>query len=168
VSTPAVVYDLFDRLGEGRGHKLVLFDLNRQARIDPFIKPGVLLARIEAAERRRYDVALITNTDANTTEVSEFSKPAGSDSMASRPLGLSWPSEMFSLSHIALPFPEDDPLYGGRGDGAEKGGVSLGRLIPRGEKDVLIVPLDALMRISWNPFFPYLLDQIDQVVAVKP
>jgi hypothetical protein len=58
-----------------------------------------------------------------------------------------------------------DPLYGARGDGAERGGLSLGRLTPRGEKDVLIVPIDALMRVSWNPFFPYLLDQIDGAVA---
>ena len=85
--------------------------------------------------------------------------------MVSQPIGLSWPAEMFSLSHIALPFPEDDPLYGARGDGAERGGLSLGRLTPRGEKDVLIVPIDALMRVSWNPFFPYLLDQIDRAVA---
>ena len=37
--------------------------------------------------------------------------------------------------------------------------------MPRGEKDVLIVPIDSLMRVSWNPFFPYLLDQIDRAVA---
>ena len=165
VSTPAVVYDFFDRLGEGRGHHLVLFDLNRQARVDAFTRPGVLLPRIEAAARRDYDVTLITNADADTAEVSAISRAAGTDAMVSQPIGLSWPAEMFSLSHIALPFPEDDPLYGARGDGAEKGGLSLGRLTPRGEKDVLIVPIDSLMRVSWNPFFPYLLDQIERAVA---
>jgi hypothetical protein len=123
------------------------------------------LPRIEAAARRGYDVTLITNTDADTAEVSAVSRAAGTDTMVSQPIGLSWPAEMFSLSHIALPFPEDDPLYGARGDGAERGGLSLGRLTPRGEKDVLIVPIDSLMRVSWNPFFPYLLDQIDRAVA---
>ena len=168
VSTPAVVYDFFDRLGEGRGHQLVLFDLNRQARIDAFTKPGVLLPRIEAAARRGYEVTLVTNTDEDTAEVSAISRAAGSDSMVRQPIGLSWPAGMFSLSHIALPFPEDDPVYGGSGDAAERGGVSLGRLTPRGEKDVLIVPIEALMRVSWNPFFTYLLDQIDRAVATRP
>ena len=44
----------------------------------------------------------------------------------------------------------------------EAGGVALGRVVPRGEKDVLLVPLDALMRVSWNPFFPYLAARIEQ------
>jgi alpha-beta hydrolase superfamily lysophospholipase len=167
VSTPAVVYDLFDRLGDGRGHQLVLFDLNRQARVDAFIKPGALLPRIESAARRGYDVTLITNTDAGTLEVSALTRAAGSDDMASRPLNLSWPEAMFSLSHIALPFPEDDPIYGARGDATERGGLSLGRLTPRGEKDVLVVPLEALMRVSWNPFFRVVLEEIDRAVAPR-
>ena len=168
VSTPAVVYDLFDHFGAGRGHQLILFDLNRQARIDAFTKPGVLLPRIEAAAPRSYDVTLVTNTNADTAEVSAMSKAAGSASMAGQPIGLSWPAEMFSLSHVALPFPEDDSLYGATSDAAERGSVALGRLTPRGEKDVLIVPIDALMRVTWNPFFPYLLEQIDRAVATAP
>jgi alpha-beta hydrolase superfamily lysophospholipase len=167
VSTPAVVYDFFDHLGNSGGHQLVLFDLNRQARIDAFTRPGVLLPRIEAATRRGYDVTLVTNTNADALDVSAVTRVAGSDSMVSRSLGLSWPDAMFSLSHIALPFPEDDPLYGARGDGAGRGGLSLGRLIPRGEKDVLVVPLESLMRVSWNPFFSYLLEEIDRAVAPR-
>ena len=34
--------------------------------------------------------------------------------------------------------------------------VRLGTLSPRGERAVLTVPLDTLMRVSSNPFFPYL------------
>jgi len=161
VSTPAVIYDFFDQLG-GSGHEVVLFDLNRQARIDAFTKPGLLLPRIEAAARRSYTVTLVTNTSPDTADVSAVTRAAGSDSFTREPIGLAWPQEMFSLSHIALPFRVDDPLYGGQGDGYERGGISLGRLIPRGEKDVLIVSIDSLMRVSWNPFFPYMADRIDR------
>jgi alpha-beta hydrolase superfamily lysophospholipase len=161
VSTPAVVYDFFDHLG-GSGHEVVLFDLNRQAGVDALTRPGLLLPRIEAASRRSYTVTLVTNTSSDALEVSAVTRAAGTDGVTRESLGLAWPAEMFSLSHIALPFPEDDPLYGGRGDGRERGGLSLGRLIPRGEKDVLIVPIESLMRVSWNPFFPYLADRIDR------
>ena len=34
--------------------------------------------------------------------------------------------------------------------------VRLGILSPRGERAVLTVPVDTLMRVSANPFFPYL------------
>ena len=34
--------------------------------------------------------------------------------------------------------------------------VRLGTLSPRGERAVLTVPVDTLMRVSANPFFPYL------------
>ena len=64
---------------------------------------------------------------------------------------------MFSLSHVAPPFAVDDPLYGSQGP--------LGSLKPRGEKDVLIVSLDALMRVSWNPFFLYLASRIDRATT---
>ena len=36
----------------------------------------------------------------------------------SRPTGLHYPDDVYSLSHIALPFPADDPLYGNRPSGA--------------------------------------------------
>jgi hypothetical protein len=72
---------------------------------------------------------------------------------------------MFSLSHVALTFPPDDSLYGGMSTARERGGPALGRVIPRGEKDVLIVPLDSLTRMSWDPFFSYLASRIKQWVA---
>ena len=63
---------------------------------------------------------------------------------------------MFSLSHIALPFTLDDEVYGGSPRRSSLDVVRLGTLSPRGERAVLTVPLDTLMRASCNPFFPYL------------
>jgi hypothetical protein len=63
---------------------------------------------------------------------------------------------MFSLSHVALPFPVDDPLYGAAPPPAPQRSVALGRLSPIGEKGVLTVPIEVLMRAGWNPFFPYM------------
>ena len=69
-----------------------------------------------------------------------------------------------------LPFPVTDGLYGLTPDKSENFGVNLGALAPRGERDVLIVNLDSVLRVSSNPFFPYLLDRIEEgmVASAKP
>ncbi len=167
VSTAAVVYDLLDRLPAGR-NELVLFDLNRQSGIDAFTRPEAILPRLIGEGVRPYAVTLVTNTDVATMSVSAHSVAAGAGAITVTPLGLSWPEGMYSLSHVALPFPTDDPIYGSEGNGRASGSISLGRLSPRGEKGALIIPADVLMRVTWNPFFPYVGDRIDRWVAAEP
>jgi hypothetical protein len=71
-------------------------------------------------------------------------------------LGLSWPGEhYYSLTHVALPFPPDDPLYGGEG-GNNSPGIYLGDIALRGERGVLKIPADEMLRLRWNPFYPFL------------
>ncbi len=164
VSTPAVAHDLLDHLPAGR-NELVLFDLNRQAGVDAFTRPEAVLPRLIGDGARPYAVTLVTNLNPNTPEVSATSVAAGASALTVEPLGLSWPDQMYSLSHIALPFPADDPIYGGNGTGRESGSISLGRLSPRGEKGALIIPAEVLMRVSWNPFFPYVARRLDRWIG---
>jgi len=82
---------------------------------------------------------------------------------------VSYPAEIFSLSHVALPFPQSDGLYGMQPDPSEDFGVRLGAMAVRGERGALVVSLDALLRLSSNPFFPYLTERIDEcLVAPGP
>jgi hypothetical protein len=60
---------------------------------------------------------------------------------------------------VAIPFPTADPLYGGEPD-LSIPGVHLGTLAPRGEKGVLTVSPGDFLRISWNPFFPYVEERL--------
>jgi hypothetical protein len=87
---------------------------------------------------------------------------AGADSEQVRPLGLVYPLAVFSLSHVALPFPPSDGLYGSAPDPADDFGITLGTIAARGERGALIVSLDALLRMSSNPFFPYLIERIEE------
>jgi alpha-beta hydrolase superfamily lysophospholipase len=167
VSSPAVVRDLFDHLPQGRS-ELVLFDINRQAGVDLFTRPEEVLPKLTGDQPRRYAVTLVTNTRPDTLEVSAMSVAAGAATITSEPLGLSWPESIYSLSHVAVPFAIDDPVYGGEGRGRELGSVSLGRLSPRGEKSVLIVPEEVLMRLTWNPFFAYLAQRVERWVESAP
>jgi alpha-beta hydrolase superfamily lysophospholipase len=163
VTTEAVVDRLYGEL-PANGSELVMFDLNRQAELRPFLRTpdDELLARtFDPRRRRRYRATLVTNAGTGGAEVVERSIAAGAQTVVQRPLGLAWPPQVFSLSHIALPFPASDPVYGnGEGDpgmGAPRDrSLRLGTLSPRGERAVLTVPLENLMRISWNPFYPYL------------
>jgi hypothetical protein len=59
----------------------------------------------------------------------------------------------------------NDSLYGLNPDPAEDFGIHLGALAPRGERNVLIVSMDALLRISFNPFFPYVLGRIEEGIG---
>jgi hypothetical protein len=65
---------------------------------------------------------------------------------------------VYSLSHIALPFPDDDPLYGDRPSGSAA--LQLGGIAIRGERNVLVVSQDSLDRLGFNPFFGYMAERI--------
>jgi hypothetical protein len=83
-------------------------------------------------------------------------------------LGLIYPGEVYSLSHVAVPFPVTDALYGMNPGTEEWFGVNLGQLTARGEVGVLIIPLDSLIRVASNPFFPYILERIDEGIGKQP
>ena len=163
VSTRAIVSALYAHLPEN-GHELVLFDVNRTAKFGPLLRSSAdtALARIVPSGPRRYRLTIITNSDDNSDDVIERVTEAGSDVEKSRPLGLSYPRGFYSLSHVALPFPVSDSLYGAEPDPSENFGENLGTLAPRGERNVLIASLDLLMRASSNPFFTYMTERIGE------
>jgi hypothetical protein len=73
---------------------------------------------------------------------------------------------VFSLSHVAIPFPMSDPVYGREEGAAIPQLIRLGLLSPHGEKSVLSVPSDTLTRLTCNPFFSYMDGRIGEWVQV--
>jgi alpha-beta hydrolase superfamily lysophospholipase len=161
VSTPAVVHLLYDRLPPN-GSELVLFDVNHLSGIDVFVQPSdqSLVDRLFDRQPRRYRRVLVTNSSAETRNVDALTIEPEATGGARRPLGLAWPPEVFSLTHVAIPFPPDDPLYGIEGPTKAAGLLPIGRLSPRGERAVLTVGTDTLMRLSSNPFFAFVAERI--------
>jgi alpha-beta hydrolase superfamily lysophospholipase len=166
VSTQAVAADLYARLPE-RGHELVLFDVNRSAAFGPMFRseatppPSELLPEAP----RLFRTAVITNATPETSRMVERVVEAGTATERARALDLAYPPGVFSLSHIALPFPVSDSLYGLQPEPVNEFGIGLGAIAPRGERGALIVSMDALTRISSNPFFPYMLDRIEETIG---
>jgi len=62
---------------------------------------------------------------------------------------------------VAVPFPEDDPVYGNGADGR----YTLGNMNPKGERRVLTLPLGQFTRLRYNPFFPYVRARLQDFLA---
>ncbi|WP_294534084.1 alpha/beta hydrolase [uncultured Rhodoblastus sp.] len=165
VSTRTIVTGLYARL-PANGSELVLFDLNRSAKFGPMLRiaPNITPERLLPPPPRLFATTVIANLSPDSSEAAERTTPAGAVEEQSRALGLAFPTGVFSLSHVALPFPLSDSLYGLEPDPTEDFGVHLGALSPRGERGTLIVSLDSLLRMSSNPFYPFMLERIEQTM----
>lgn len=166
VSSTDVVHALFDKL-PSNGSELVLFDINRANLLAPMFR-SVAAGQLDAlygTPPRAYRLDVVGNLRADTLEVGERSYEPGAEVPAERALGLAFPADVYSLSHVALPFPCDDPLYGSAPRTDEDHGIRLGTLVLRGERGALQVSAEQLQRLACNPFFAYLEQRL---VAILP
>ncbi len=157
VSTNAVVDQLLGRLAPHR-HELVLFDINRLAAESILLvsDPAPLTERLMNDQNLPFTLTLVTNASPETRDVVAQRKAAREAEVSqTEPLGLAWPVGVISLSHVALPFPPDDPLYGRRPPGNENT-LSLGQMAIKGERDLFKLSPNWLLRLRHNPFYPYL------------
>ncbi len=164
ITGEALVSTLFARL-PANGSELVLFDVNRAT---PF---GILMSRPALTRLDemlptgplRYRVTVIGNAPGEP-RATERSRTPGATATITRPLDMEYPRNFFSLSHVAIPFPPDDSLYGTDPAGPDFG-VHLGIQSPRGERGTLINGADTLVRASCNPFFSYLAARVEATLA---
>jgi alpha-beta hydrolase superfamily lysophospholipase len=151
----------FYGLLRGGTSELVLFDVNSRAGVAPLMSfsPAAVAEAFERAPRRDYRLTVLGNRDGAAT-LTERSWAPGSDAPQERPLGLAWPEDVYSLSHVAMPFPPDDPIYGlSRGRGPD-GLPSLGALAFRGERGALAIAAADQLRLRANPFFDDMMRRI--------
>jgi hypothetical protein len=160
VSVDAVIDNLLEHLAP-EGHELVLFDVNRRSVATTVVisDPGPLTARLMANDALPFHLTLITNADEETADLVRRRKTPLSSEVTVEPLDLAWPSGVISLSHIALPIPPDDPLYGRR-EFAGHDGLHLGEMGVRGERGLLKFPSDWLLRLRYNPFYDLLEERV--------
>jgi esterase/lipase len=164
VTTTEVVQGLLGRLPP-RGHELVVFDVNRHEALQGLIAPAPIeyLERIRQATDLPFGITLVGNREATSLEVAAYVRPAGESEVTIEPLPLSWPAGVFSLGHVAIPFPPDDPVYG-LAPAVDPGRprFALGAFSARGESGALTVPLGMLARLRSNPFFDVIRSKVAQ------
>ncbi|HXX12780.1 MAG TPA: alpha/beta hydrolase [Burkholderiales bacterium] len=163
VSTPAILTALYAYLPDN-GSEIVLFDVNRTVKFGPLLRTSsyVALDQLTPKTPQTYRFTSIVNANEGSDATIERSIAPGQLNAVDRPLGLNYPPSIFSLSHLSIPIPMDDPLYGMQPEPKTRDefGLSLGAMGARGERGVLVVNQDFLTRLSSNPFFPYVLERV--------
>lgn len=161
VSTRAVVNSLYRYLANN-GSELVLFDINHAVSFLPLFRRSSYTAVNSLLPRgaRNYNTIVITNLTSTSPEAMATVTHAGEVQGTTTPIGIRYPNDMFSLSHVALPFSVTDSLYGSAPIDKNLYGINLGTISMRGESSVLIVGMDALMRATSNPFFAYMMNVV--------
>ena len=154
---------LYARL-HGAAHRLVLFDVNRQGAVGSIQRPGAgaLIERLSNAPRA-YMFDVVMNTSPQERKVS-VRRLAPDGSVSTRETDLQWPENLVSLSHVAMPFPPDDPVYGLNPGSGRDGIPSIGSWLFRGENGAVTVSLGSLTRPRSNPFWQLIDEDIAALV----
>ena len=160
VSSKALTDDLFSRLSPG-GHELVLFDINRQTDIEQLLQndPQPYLDAMLENSALPFTLSVVRNHSKTDSATAIFRRPEGGAPPQEIATNISWPKDIFSLSHVALPFSENDTLYGKAG-ATTQSGIRLGDIALRGERGVVRIPPGDMLRLRWNPFYTLIERQI--------
>ncbi|MGI9483758.1 MAG: alpha/beta hydrolase [Hyphomicrobiales bacterium] len=150
------------------GHELVLFDISRQGESLNTITRDPLRPLKEAWGNSElpFAVSLVTNRAPGDRKVVLRHRKAGELNYSEQLLDTVWPDDIFSLSHVALPFPPDDKLYGGRAV-PDNRIINLGHMALRGERGILAVSAGDMLRQRWNPFFEEMLAKTEEFLKAN-
>ena len=157
VSASAIVTNLYDKLPVN-GSELVVYDINRSSTVLHLMKnlPGDPADYFESVAPLKFGVAILRNRHRHGREVDLLILAAGKLKPIVEATEYIWPLGIYSLSHIAVPFPTDDPVYGdGSGLSDDDPGFAFGALAPRGEQGVLRLTPAYFLRTRYNPFFGF-------------
>lgn len=166
VMTGDIVRRLYEFL-PANGSELVLFDVNRKGVLEYFVAPqhDSLLQQLNHASRRDYRLTLISNRVNKTRGVGEYTSEPHQGDFSYRALPVEWPRTVFSLSHVALPFPPDDEVYGFLAEPGGRNFPLLGRAQFTGESGALTLPPSLFTRIRSNPFHAYIEERVLQAIG---
>ncbi len=150
---------LFDRLQPGGPSELVLFDVNRVAWLGNLLDLSFEQQIRPRLDRKDLPFRLTLVVNAATNSLAVKAQTRAGESFSEQPLQESWPKDVFSLSHLAVPIPSSDPVYG-TAEATAQSGLPLGSLSLRGEHGALMISDALLIRQRNNPFYPYMENHI--------
>ena len=114
---------------------------------------------------RAFAMTVLTRESFEKEQIVVRTWPIGQSRYVQQETSMVWPDGMYSLSHVALPFPESDPVYGGDAADASPG-IHIGSLALRGEKGAIRIPAQDMLRQRWNPFYSYLEERVLERLAL--
>ncbi|MHC4525982.1 MAG: alpha/beta hydrolase [Planctomycetota bacterium] len=147
------------------GHELIVFDTNRSASLQDLMKTPPLKSFNESrTSKTGYRLDIITNENPDSKQVVIKTKEESGSISNDVPLNMSWPDGIYSLSHLAILIPIDDPLYGTNPQKGPYSHIQLGNINTRGERNVLRISENDLMRLRCNPFWEYVKKRIEKAI----
>ena len=117
---------------------------------------------VDSSASAHIDLTIVTNKDSSELAAVARRRAPGVSQWQQQDLGSAWPSDVFSLSHVALPFPPDDPLYGGI---RSPWLIQPGQVQAKGERGLFVIPMDLLARQRFNPFYAYVEQRVVTAVS---
>ena len=156
VVVPTLITVLFDRL-TSESSELFLFDVNRMDSLSNLVNLSFehnVLPKLERTDRP-FRLTVLGNSQPNSDQLSLHVRDNGQ--WTEQPVDVSWPPGVVSLSHVAVPFAPDDPVYG---DHTDAGGFSLGTISMRAEPHALMIPSSLFVRCRHNPFYGFMEDRV--------
>ncbi|MEP4771002.1 MAG: alpha/beta fold hydrolase [Roseibium sp.] len=162
-----MISNLYDKLPEN-GSELFLFDTNNALTRLPLLADDAanFTDPIIAHKTRSFALSMLTNTTPASPETILKKFAPGSPTPTVLPTSHTWPSSVYSLAHISLPFKIDDPLYG-IVPTPEISELQLGALALRGERGVSKISATDMLRMRWNPFHEIMMQEIDRFLKMS-
>lgn len=156
VSVPKLITTLFDRLTTPSS-ELFLFDVNRRNALSNLLNLSFERSVLPKLERTDKDYRLTVLTNARPETDQLLLRRREHEKWTEQEVELTWPRGVVSLSHVAVPFALDDPVYGAT-LGPEN--WSLGSISMRAEPSALMIPSSLFVRCRHNPFYEFMEDRV--------
>jgi alpha-beta hydrolase superfamily lysophospholipase len=158
VVVPKLITVLFDRL-KSEASELCLFDINRVDRLGNLFNRSFEQKIVPKLKRTDlpFRLTVFRNGQSDSHEVTIQTRDG--ESWVEESTGMAWPDGIVSLSHVAIPIPPDDSVYGTREATADTG-LSLGSLSMRGEPSALLISNSLFVRCRHNPFYEILENRV--------
>jgi hypothetical protein len=158
IIVPKLITTLFDRL-KSASSELFLFDINRIDKLANLFNLSFELAIVPKLQRTDlpYTLSVLKNSNSNSARI--VLQTRNGESWQESATDLSWPAGVGSLSHLAVPIPPEDSIYGTK-EATAASGLPLGTLSMRAEPSALLLSSSLFFRCRNNPFYHFMEDYV--------
>jgi hypothetical protein len=156
IIVPKLITALFDRLTSA-SDELFLFDINRMGQLVNLFNRSFEYAIFPKLQRTDlpYTLSVLKNVNPDSGQI--VLQTRNRQSWQETETDMSWPAGVVSLSHLAVPIPPEDPIYGTK-EATAASGLPLGTLTLRTEPSALLIANSLFFRCRNNPFYHFMED----------
>ncbi len=158
IIVPKLITALFDRL-KSASSELFLFDINR---VDKFVNlfnrsfEHAIFPKLERTDLP-FKLTMLKNANADSPQL--LLQTRDGNALQETLTDMSWPAGVVSLSHLAVPIPPEDAIYGTK-EATAASGLPLGTLSARTEPSALLIANSLFFRCRNNPFYHFMEDYV--------